>query len=215
MPVNCETDNNDPTEKMADTYFRIYNQTPEADRHSLLGTYQSTLPHDVFSSLLGKIAKAEEYLDTQREYLAAQDFAVDFAEEKADEVRKMSLDEVREAKDIRRKVDETRRGVEILVQHLPDAKKPSHIEYAEAVAIMKRKGGDMTDRTLRNWLKAGNAGRVKLPISWDDLASTASWSAWVDVYLGKEKIRITRKRIISEYAGETETAKARRRSPTA
>jgi hypothetical protein len=203
MPVNCETDNNDPTEKMAETYFRIYNQTPEADRHSLLGTYQSTLPHDVFSSLLGKIAKAEEYLDTQREYLAAQDFAVDFAEEKADEVRKMSLDqlqaresevkaalkaardELREVnEDIRRKLDETLHFVEILVQHLPDAKKPPHIEYAVAVAIMKRKGVDITDRTLRNWLKAGKAGRVKLPISWDNLASTASWSAWVDFYLG-------------------------------
>ena len=177
-----------------------------------------------------EIEKAEEYLDTPtytpRECLAAQDFAVDFAEEKADEVRKMSLDqlqareselkaelkaalehllarnseliaaldELREAKDIRRIVDETRHGVEILVQHLPDAKKPPHIEYAEAVAIMKRKGGDMTDRTLRNWLKAGKAGRVKLPISWYNLASPASWSAWVDVYLGKEKIR---KRIIA------------------
>jgi hypothetical protein len=160
---------------------------------------------------------------TPRECLAAQDFAVDFADEKADEVRKMSLDqlqareselkaelkaalehlqarnseliarnseliaaldELREAKDIRRIVDETRHGVEILVQHLPDAKKPPHIEYAVAVAIMKRKGVDITDRTLRNWLKAGKAGRVKLPISWDNLASTASWSAWVDFYLG-------------------------------
>ena len=116
---------------------------------------------------------------------------------------------------IEKTTTDTKTAAAILVQHLPDAKKPPHIEEAEAVAIMRRKGGDKTDRTLRNWLKTGKAGRVKLPISWDDLASTASWSAWVDDYLGKEKIRITRKRIISEHAGETETAKARRRSPTA
>jgi hypothetical protein len=129
---------------------------------------------------------------TPRECLAAQDFAVDFAEEKADDVRKMSLDqlqaresEIKAALDqLKAALDEVRHGVEILVQHLPDAKKPPHIEYAVAVAIMKRKGVDITDRTLRNWLKAGKAGRVKLPISWDNLASTASWSAWVDFYLG-------------------------------
>jgi len=110
---------------------------------------------------------------------------------------------------------ETRQGVGILVQHLPDADKPPHIKEAEAVTIMKRKGGDMTDRTLRNWLKTGKAGRVKTPISWDDLATVASWSAWADTYLAAENTRLSRKSFISSYAGMTQAEKSRRRSPTA
>jgi len=116
---------------------------------------------------------------------------------------------------IEKTATETRQGVGVLVQHLPDADKPPHIEEAEAVAIMKRKGGDMTDRTLRNWLKAGKAGRVKTPISWDDLATVASWSAWVDAYLAAETARLTRKSFISSRAGKTQAEKSRRRSPTA
>jgi len=95
------------------------------------------------------------------------------------------------------------------------ANKPPHIEEAEAVAIMKRKGGHMTDRTLRTWIKLGKAGRVKYPIVWDDLASTASWSAWVDAYLAAETARLTRKSFISSRAGKTQAEKSRRRSPTA
>lgn len=125
------------------------------------------------------------------------------------------LDAASRLDDIKKDTTATRQGVGVIVQHLPDAKKPPVIPWEEAVAIMQRKGGDITDRTVRNWIKAGKASKTGTPISWDDLRTTQTWAAWVDTYLAALKSRASARKFISEQAAAVEAEKTRRRSPSA
>lgn len=125
------------------------------------------------------------------------------------------LDTASRLDDMKKDTQATRQGVGVLVQHLPDAKKPTVISWGEAIVITKKKGGDMTERTVRNWIKAGKASKTGTPISWDDLRTTTTWSAWVDTYLAALKSRASVRKFISERAGAVEAEKTRRRSPSA
>ena len=116
---------------------------------------------------------------------------------------------------IEKTIGQTHQGVAALVQHLPDAKKPTVISWQEAVAIMKRKGGGVTERTLRNWIKAGVSPKTKTPISWDNLSTVAAWSAWVDAYLAALNSRASCRKFISEQAGIVMSQKSRRMNTTA
>lgn len=106
---------------------------------------------------------------------------------------------------------ETRVGVAALVHHLPDATRPKTIIWKEAVAILERLGGNATERTIRDWIKSGAAVKTGTPISWDDLKSVKTWTAWCETYVTAFRYRITSRDFISEHAGQVAQERTRRR----
>ena len=143
------------------------------------------------------------------------DFNLDALARKIPKEYAKQLDAASRLDRLQQTADRNGQGVAALVQHLPDAKKPKTISWKEAVAIMKRKGGGVTERTLRNWIKAGVSPKTGTPISWDNLSTVAAWSAWVDAYLAALNSRASCRKFISEQAGIVMSQKSRRMNTTA
>lgn len=169
-------------------------------------------------ALLGKTIDQEIDLSTQGDVLKQQQKDLEAARDRINTLleRNLKLQDIHATlASIQATTQRTEQGVGALVQHLPDAKKPTAIPWEEAVAIMEAKGGNMTERTGRNWIKAGKAAKTGTPISWDDLRTTQSWAAWVDAYLAALRSRATCRKIVSERAAQVEQESRRRRSPNA
>lgn len=106
---------------------------------------------------------------------------------------------------------ENYQGIAVLVQHLPDATRPTTISWNEAVGILNRLGGEATERTIRNWLKSGRAAKTGTPIAWDNLKTTTTWEAWCETFVDALRSRITCRKIVSAYAGKVAQERSRRR----
>ena len=143
------------------------------------------------------------------------DFNLDALARKIPKEYAKQLDAASRLDRLQQTADRNGQGVAALVQHLPDAKKPTVISWQEAVAIMQRKGGSVTERTMRNWIKAGAAAKTGTPISRDNLSTVAAWSAWVDAYLTALNSRASCRKFISEQAGIVMSQKSRRMNTTA
>lgn len=97
-------------------------------------------------------------------------------------------------------------GIEVLLKKANCAGKPeSTIDYDTAESIMRRICGDdaVGERTLRTWISIGRASKANLAVSFDDLMSIQSWTAWCELYRAKIRTRLRIREMLKDHHGST------------